>query len=150
VSRRQFRLSALTLVALAAAGCGAGGDATHIRATFSRFATDLERRDAAGACRQITPAFWSALGGELNAALPPAAGALPTSSCLAGLRHLFSVVGNGPLVSPGVSVIDISVHGAAATARQAVNGSGLTPMRFIKTQGGWELDCCTGRQLQRR
>jgi signal peptidase I len=64
-----------------------------------------------------------------------------------GFRYLFvhlrrSVSG----LSAGLTVTNVSIHGATATAR-VTNGRIAQAARFVRSPSGrWQLDCCTGAQ----
>jgi signal peptidase I len=140
------------LVALGGCGGGSSGGASadKVKASFAQFVGDLQRHDAADACRRITPAFWSALAGDLNGRLASTGRSVSTSNCQAGLRSLFGLVGGGSIARSGVRATDVVVHGTTATARESGAGSATVPMRFVEAGGRWRLDCCVGRQREQQ
>lgn len=134
------------------AGCGGSSpDAGKIQAGFAAFVRDVRQHDAAGACAQITPAFWSAMASEWNGQLVNAGRpSLPRSNCRAGLQSMFGLAGHTPLIPSNLSATDVAVDGTTATAREGGRGGLTVPMRFVKAGGQWRLDCCTGPQLERQ
>jgi signal peptidase I len=98
----------------------------------------------------MTPAFWSALAGEVNGGLASNGRSVSTGNCRAGLRSLLGLVGGRSIVRSGVHATEVVVHGKTATAREAGAGSQTVPMRFVEEGGGWRVDCCVGRQLEQQ
>src|SRR5215471_9375450 len=119
--RMVLVLLAVLVTAIALGACGSSGNVDQVKASFTRFVGDLQRRDAAGVCNEITPAFWSALAGEVNTRLGQSGQSVPTDNCRAGLQQVFKLSGGAAIVRSGFSIIDVTVRSSAATARQAIN-----------------------------
>jgi signal peptidase I len=139
-----------TVLALGGCGGGGGGNADKVKASFAQYVHDMQRQNVAGACNGMTPAFWSALAGEVNGGLASSDRSVSTRNCRAGLRSLLGLVGGGPIVRGGVHATDVVVHGATATAHEAGSGSETVPIRFVEESGRWRLDCCIGRQREQQ
>jgi signal peptidase I len=139
---------------LAVGGCGGSSGsraagAQKVTASFAQFVHDLERHDAAGACAGMTPAFWSALAGEVNGELTVSGRSVSAADCQAGLRTLFAL-GSGSIIRSGAQATDVVVHGSTATAREAGAGSQTVPMRLVDQGGRWRLACCVGVQREQQ
>src|SRR6201989_329175 len=150
---RRLRLAVLVALSavIAPGGCGGtgssgSGNADKVKASFAQFVHDLRRRNVAAACDGMTPAFWSALAGELNGSLVGVGRPVSAGDLRAGLRSLFEMLGQGAIFRTAVRATDVAVHGTTATARQADGGSQPVPLRFIEQGGRWRVDCCIGRQ----
>ena len=152
--RLTLAVSVVLCAVLALGGCGGSGgsagsaNADKVKASFAQFVHDLQRRNVAAACDGMTPAFWSALAGELNGQLVGVGKPVSASDCRAGLRSLFEMLGQGAIFKTAVRATDVAVHGTTATARQADGGSQTVPLRFIEQGGRWRVDCCIGRQRE--
>jgi signal peptidase I len=139
------------LVTLAGCGASAGsssGSTDKVKASFAQYVHDLGRHNAAGACEGMTPAFWSALAGEVNGELSGTGRPVSTSNCRVGLRSLFRLLGGGTVVHSGVRATDVVVHGNTATAREVGAGSSAVPVQFVEQGGRWRIACCAGRQRE--
>jgi signal peptidase I len=129
---------------------GANGSPGQIRATVSGYYTALAKHDPAGACRAMSPAFFAGTVQSLNAQLESAgAKPLPSGSCTQALHRLFQLSPHAVTRPAQISVIDISVHGSAATA-MLKNSKQATPARFRRIGGVWQIDCCSGSQAQQQ
>lgn len=148
---RQLRAVVLLSLLVGLVGCGGGSgsaSADKVKASFDAWVHDLQRWDVAAACRDITPAFWTAFAGDVNGRLAGTGQSVSTSDCLAGLRSLFELAGRAPVVRSGVRATDVVVHGFTAAAREAGAGPQTIPMRFVEQAGRWRLDCCVGHQRE--
>ncbi len=148
---RLVRAAALTAT-LGLTGCGGSSSVPTMapfQATLSGYYKGLAKHDAAQVCAQVTPAFWQAMAGEINAYLASSgATPLPGRSCLQGLHYLFGRL-RAPTAPPraNLAVRNLAVHASIASAI-VTNGSTREPARFVRSSSGqWQLDCCTGAQL---
>jgi signal peptidase I len=129
---------------------GANASPGQIRAAVSGYYTALAKHDPAGACRAMSPAFFAGTVQSLNAQLEGAgAKPLPSGSCTQALHRLFQLSPHAVTRPAQVSVINISVHGSAATA-VLKNSNQSTPARFRRNDGVWQIDCCSGSQAQKQ
>jgi signal peptidase I len=135
---------------VALGGCGGSGNAGNVKASFATWMHDLQHRDVAAACNDMTPAFWSGFASAVNQELAVAGRSVSTSNCRAGLRSLFGLSTRGSIVRSGASIVDVRVHGTWATARQGGPSAQKLPLRFIEQDGRWRIDCCLGRQLEQQ
>jgi signal peptidase I len=140
-------LSILVVVVLA--GCGGSGDAGQVKASFAQLVEASQRRDVAGACDRMTAAFWAALAGQVSAAGAASGHSISATDCRAGLAALYRLTGNRSLINRGVSATDVVVHGGSASARTR-GGSLPAPLKFVRVNGRWRIDCCAGRQLEQQ
>jgi signal peptidase I len=148
---RLVRAAALAAT-LGLTGCSGSSSVpttAPFQATLSGYYKGLAKHDAAQVCAQITPAFWQAMAGEINAYLASSGGTpLPGRSCLQGLHYLFGRL-RAPTAPPraNLAVRNLAVHASTASAI-VTNGSTRVPARFVRSSSGqWKLDCCTGAQL---
>lgn len=149
---RALAPAAVLTATLALAGCGgsSGPPATApFQAAVSAYYIGIAKHDAARVCTHVTPAFWQAAAGEIDASLA-SSGAAPIKSqgCLRGLHYLFTRLGApASIPSARLTVRNLAVHGSIASAI-LTNGSSRGAVRFVRSSSGqWQLDCCTGAQL---
>lgn len=149
--RRLVRAAALA-AALGLTGCGGSSSVPTtdtFQATLSGYYKGLAKHDAAQVCAQITPTFWQAMAGGITASLTSSgATSLPGRSCLQGLHYLFGRL-RAPTAPPraNLAVRNLAVHASTASAIVS-NGTTREPARFVRSASGhWQLDCCTGAQL---
>lgn len=139
------------LVALAGCGGSAGsGQADKVKASFAQWVHDLQHRNVAAACDDMTSEFWSGFASDVNQELAIAGRSVPTNNCRAGLRSLFALSARGSIIRSGASIADVRVHGTTATARQGGTTARALTLRFIDRNGRWLIDCCLGRQLEQQ
>jgi signal peptidase I len=142
----------LVSLLIALGGCGGGGSAgaDKVKASFAQYVRDLQRHEVAGACDGMTPAFWSALAGELKAELVTLDRSISATNCRAGLRSLFALAGHATIFRSGVHAADVVVHGTSATAREVGGGLRSVPVSFVEQGGRWRVACCIGRQREQQ
>jgi signal peptidase I len=147
MGRRAF---ALLCVLVVIAGCGGSGTTDQVKTNFAQFVQAVQRRDVAGACERMTPAFWSALATQVNGEIATSSRSVAANNCRSGLAALFKLEGKHSLVNGRVSATDVVVHGNSATARTVGRGSLALSIRFVRAGGRWRVDCCAGRQLEQQ
>jgi signal peptidase I len=153
VIRQLRRVVIVFSLLVTVGGCGgaaSSGEAGKVRESFATWVKDLQRRDAAAACDDMTPAFWRAFAADVNGRLAGTGQSISTTDCAAGLRSLFRLAGHAQVVRSGAHATDVEVHGSTATAREAGGGSGKVGMRFVASGGRWRLDCCVGHQREQQ
>jgi signal peptidase I len=150
MGRYRLVVPGVLITALALSGCGGNGNADKVKASFAAWVHDLQHRNVAAACNDMTPAFWSAFAGDVNGRLAGAGRSVSIGNCQAGLRSLLALAGRGPVVRGGVHATDVVVHGKTATAREAGAGSSTAPIQFVEQGGRWRLACCVGRQREQQ
>jgi hypothetical protein len=102
MGRHKLAVSLVVSAVLVLGDCGGSssggsGNADKVTASFAQFVHDLQRRNGAAACDGMTPAFRSALAGELNGQLVGVGKPVSASDCRAGLRSLFEMLGQGAI-----------------------------------------------------
>jgi signal peptidase I len=149
-SHRHLVLLSL-LVTLAGCGGSAGsGQADKVKASFAQWVHDLQHRNVAAACDDMTPEFWGGFASDVNQELAIAGRSVPTNNCRAGLRSLFALSARGSIIRSGASIADVRVQGSTATARQGGTSAQHLALRFVHRNGRWLIDCCLGRQLEQQ
>jgi signal peptidase I len=120
----------------------------QIAAAAHRFYDGFAHRDAKMACSAITQAYWQAARQAADAAAAAAGGAkIQTGDCAAALGDMLRAAPASSLRAPSVTVSPLVVRGNTATGVGMI-GKSSEPMRFVRAPGGvWQLDCCTGAQL---